>query len=145
MIETRLLRPGDEALALEVFSLMRRVFGDQEAQLPTAYATQLLSSAQFLCVAGSIDGRLCGGATGHLLPVTRVEETELFIYDLAVTEPERRKGVGRAIVNAMIDEARARGAMVAFVPADNDDEHALRFYERLGGVGAPVTIFTFEH
>ena len=30
-----------------------------------------------------------------------------------------------------------------FVPADNDDTHALDFYRAIGGVPAPVTMFTF--
>jgi len=30
-----------------------------------------------------------------------------------------------------------------FVPADEDDAHALDFYRALGGVASPVTFFTF--
>jgi aminoglycoside 3-N-acetyltransferase I len=39
--------------------------------------------------------------------------------------------------------AAAAGITVAFVPADNEDVHALDFYSALGGIPAPVTIFTF--
>ena len=31
-----------------------------------------------------------------------------------------------------------------FVPADNDDQHALAFYTAIGGEAAPVTIFSFR-
>lgn len=30
-----------------------------------------------------------------------------------------------------------------FVPADDEDTHALDFYQAIGGLGTPVTIFTF--
>jgi aminoglycoside 3-N-acetyltransferase I len=32
---------------------------------------------------------------------------------------------------------------VAFVPADVEDDHAVAFYQALGGAAAPVTMFTF--
>jgi aminoglycoside 3-N-acetyltransferase I len=46
-------------------------------------------------------------------------------------------------VAALRTEAARAGITVAFVPADNDDTHALDFYRAIGGVPAPVTIFTF--
>jgi aminoglycoside 3-N-acetyltransferase I len=42
------------------------------------------------------------------------------------------------------EEAARAGIETLFVPADDEDEHALDFYRALGGVPAPVTIFTFE-
>ena len=40
-------------------------------------------------------------------------------------------------------ETEAEQARRLQIPPDNDDRHALEFYRRLGGVAAPVTIFTF--
>ena len=31
-----------------------------------------------------------------------------------------------------------------FVPADDEDVHALVFYRAVGGAAAPVTVFTFD-
>ena len=36
------------------------------------------------------------------------------------------------------------GVLIAVVPADVEDDHAVAFYEALGGQAAPVTMFTFE-
>jgi aminoglycoside 3-N-acetyltransferase I len=47
------------------------------------------------------------------------------------------------LVAALREAAAAEGIHVAFVPADNEDTHALDFYRAIGGVPAPVTIFTF--
>lgn len=49
----------------------------------------------------------------------------------------------RALVAALRAQAAQQGIGVVFVPADNDDTHALDFYHALGGTAAPVTIFTF--
>ena len=76
--------------------------------------------------------------------MTRTEEHELFIYDIAVAPARQRLGLGRRLVGALLDEGQRRGIAVSFVPADNEDDHALEFYRAIGGEAAPVTIFTFE-
>jgi aminoglycoside 3-N-acetyltransferase I len=43
------------------------------------------------------------------------------------------------------DGAAARGIRVLFVPAENDDLHALDFYRALGGTPSQVTVFTFAY
>ena len=40
--------------------------------------------------------------------------------------------------------AAAEGIGVVFVPADDEDTHALDFYRAMGGEPQPVTIFTFD-
>jgi len=144
MITTKLLAPGDEVLAGEMFELMNVVFDAEPVTLDPGYIATLLRSEAFMALAGFIDGRLAGGATAHVLPMTRDQSSELFVYDIAVRESDQRKGIGRRILQDLLAQAAARGVTVAFVPADNEDEHALRFYERLGGAAAPVTIYTFE-
>jgi aminoglycoside 3-N-acetyltransferase I len=47
------------------------------------------------------------------------------------------------LVDALRRDAATLSITVAFVPADDDDRHALDFYRALGGVPAAVTIFTF--
>ena len=76
--------------------------------------------------------------------MTTMESPELFIYDIAVRPDYQRQGIGRALMTALRQAAAAEGIADLFVPADNDDRHALEFYRRLGGVAAPVTIFTFS-
>jgi GNAT superfamily N-acetyltransferase len=51
------------------------------------------------------------------------------IGDLFVTEPARRSGTGRALVEAVIDNLRARGATHLLLGANLE---SLSFYERLG-------------
>jgi aminoglycoside 3-N-acetyltransferase I len=68
----------------------------------------------------------------------------MFIYDLAVHPLNQRRGVGRRLVRELRRLAAARGMSVAWVPADNEDEHALEFYRAIGGAASPVTIFTFS-
>jgi aminoglycoside 3-N-acetyltransferase I len=87
---------------------------------------------------------IIGGVTAHTLPMTRAESSEIFIYDIAVRDDYQRRGVGRHLMTTLREGAAALGICNVFVPADNDDIHALNFYQALGGVGSPVTFFTFS-
>ena len=143
-ITVRRLGSSDVALARETLTLMADVFEEPHGSLSDVYVSSLLARETFWVLAALRDGRPIGGVTGHALPMTRDESTELFIYDLAVHPDHQRQGVGRALVETMRAQAATVGIRVTFVPADNDDIHALDFYRALGGEAAPVTIFTFE-
>jgi aminoglycoside 3-N-acetyltransferase I len=114
-------------------------------ELTAAYVASLLERADFWAMAALEDARPIGGINAHVLPMTRSEARELFIYDLAVAPAHQRRGVGRLLVETLCREAAAAGVPVASVPADDEDDHALAFYRALGGEPAPVTIFSFEH
>ena len=59
------------------------------------------------------------------------KRVELMLYEIAVDEPARRKGVGRALVAALTDLASERGCAELFVFADGDDARAQSFYDAL--------------
>jgi len=51
-------------------------------------------------VVAAIDGdEIVGGVTAHELGVTRSEDDELFIYDLAVRPAVQRRGIGRRLLS----------------------------------------------
>lgn len=122
---------------------MARVFDEVAAPLGDAHLSRVLSRPDFWAFAAVDGDRVVGALTAHTLPMTRSESDEIFIYDLAVVPERQRQGIGRRLVEALRAGARAEGVTVTFVPADNDDTHALDFYRAIGGSPAPVTIFTF--
>jgi aminoglycoside 3-N-acetyltransferase I len=130
--------------ARELFLIMAGVFETRAEPLSDRYLTRILGRDDFWVLAASIDGRTVGGLTAHTLPLTRAEVSEVFIYDLAVVSEHQRQGVGRQLVTTLRSLAAAAGVSVVFVPADNEDTHALDFYRAVGGTPAPVTIFTFS-
>jgi aminoglycoside 3-N-acetyltransferase I len=142
-IRVERLTVADVERARVLFAMMARVFETDAEILSDGYLARVLGRDDFWALAASVDGQLVGGLTAHTLPLTRAEVSEIFIYDIAVVPDWQRQGIGRQLMAALRSQAVAAGIAVAFVPADNQDTHALDFYQALGGVPAPVTIFTF--
>lgn len=73
-----------------------------------------------------------GGIAAYELPKYEQARSEIYIYDLAVAAPHRRKGIATALIDELKKIAAARGAWVMFVQADRADEPAIALYSRLG-------------
>ena len=135
----------ERSLGHTLFRTIAGVFEEEPGAqpLPDAYVEQLLSRTDFWALAAVIGDDVVGGLTAHTLPMTRSAASEVFIYDLAVQPAHQRKGIGRALVNELRTHAAAAGIATVFVPAENEDTHALDFYRAIGGEPAAVTFFTF--
>jgi ribosomal protein S18 acetylase RimI-like enzyme len=59
--------------------------------------------------------------------------TEMLLYELAVDEPFRRRGIGRALTAALEALARERACYGMFVLADDDNAAAQATYASAGG------------
>jgi len=153
-MRTYRLSSADVALGRRLFALLVEVFDEpgptsalnppEPAQLSDAYLQKLLANDGFWAFAGFVGEELVGGLTAHTLPMTRAESAEVFIYDLAVHADYQRQGVGRALVRSLLDAAAEQGIREVFVPADNEDTHALDFYRAVGGQASAVTFFAFS-
>ena len=64
--------------------------------------------------------------------------TEGDIQTIAVTESARGHGLGRTIMQALISEARKRGARLIFLEVRADNPGAQHLYERLGFIEVGV-------
>jgi ribosomal protein S18 acetylase RimI-like enzyme len=69
--------------------------------------------------------------------------TEMFLYELAVDEPVRRRGIGAALVRALEALARERGCYGMWVGVEPDNTAALRTYAR-AGAGPPAPHVSVE-
>ena len=138
------LTSGDEARAHELFALMASVFEADAAVASDDYVRRLLARDDFWAVVALDADEVIGGITAYVLPMTRAQANELFIYDVAVRVDKQRMGVGRALMDELLTLAAASGIQVSFVAAENEDAHAVEFYRAVGGAESAVTFFTFE-
>lgn len=66
------------------------------------------------------------------------------LYELEVLEHARGYGHGRALVEALLDEARARGHMRMWVLTDDDNQAAKRLYAAMGANEISRLMYVWE-
>lgn len=133
-------RVGRDELTLmdDLLGLFGEVFGQPDVygnQRPgAAYMRRLLGGDTFVALVAEQDGVVVGGLAAYELIKFEQERSEMYIYDLAVAETCRRRGVATALIEALKGIAAARGAWVIYVQADTgpEDEAAIALYSRLG-------------
>jgi len=135
-VELRLLAADD----IDLFRHMQRLFAtafDDPASYASRrpsddYVRRWLASDSHIALVAVAGGEVVGALAAYVLEKFEQERSEVYVYDLAVAESERRLGVATALLRALQPVAKARGAWVTFVQADYGDEPAIRLYESLG-------------
>jgi aminoglycoside 3-N-acetyltransferase I len=135
-VTTRVLGPNDVGTLREVLGVFGSAFEDRETYLTKQpddqYLQRLLSGETFLAIAALSDARVIGGLAGYVLPKFEQARSEFYIYDLAVAEGHRRRGVATALIETLKTLAAERGIQVIFVQADHGDDPAVALYTKLG-------------
>ena len=135
-VSFRTLGPGDAALMRSVLSMFGEAFHEVEtyrdAQPSTGYLERLLGRDTFIAVAAVEGDRVVGGVAAYVLPKFERERSEIYIYDLAVAQTHRRRGIATAMIAELQRFAALRRASVIFVQADYGDAPAIALYTKLG-------------
>ncbi len=99
-----------------------------------AYADALLARAETVLLVAEGEGKMVGALAAYVLPKFEQARSEVYIYDLAVAESCRRRGVATALIEALRRIAREIGAWMVYVQADTapEDEPARALYGKLG-------------
>ena len=112
-----------------------------QAQPDDAYLAGLLGRDTFLAVAAFEDDTVVGGLAAYVLPKFEQARSEVYLYDLAVAETRRRRGIATALIAELRRVAATRGAWVVFVQADYGDDPAVALYT---GLGTPEDVMHFD-
>lgn len=104
-----------------------------QSALPSdEYLRALLDDPTLIPLVAIEDGSVVGGLAAYVLRKFEQERREIYIYDLAVLESHRRRGIATGLINKLREIARGIGAYVIYVQADPPDEPAVKLYESLG-------------
>ncbi|QHY95578.1 putative acetyltransferase [Streptomyces sp. S4.7] len=95
------------------------------------WAERFLAAPGHLMLIAYVEGAPVGFVSGieMLHPDKGVE---MFLYELSVGEPYRRRGIGRALTEALAEIARERGCYDMWVGVDTDNDPALATYRAAG-------------
>src|SRR5271156_3199793 len=136
-MQIRRLLPADAALyrdiRLEGLRLSPEAFGStferENAQTPEWFAQRLGNSDMF----GAFDGGEIVGTAGLLFGAGRKEEHKGRLVGMYVRPNSRKSGVGRRLVEAILEFARPRIEIVQLAVV-SENHKAIRLYASLGFV-----------
>ena len=135
------LSASDLAILKSLLKVFGRAFQEvstyQDAVPSDAYLQALLAKPHFIALVATHADQVVGGLAAYELEKFERDRREIYIYDLAVAEEHRRKGLATNLIKALQRIAKTRNAYVIFVQADREDEPAIRLYESFGKRESP--------
>ena len=132
-LDIRHLGPGDDNAVLAAGALF------DGPPLPDASHRFLREPSHHLLIAYDGDGRPLGFVSG--VEMTHPDKgTEMFLYELGVEELARHRGIGRALVEALVALARKRGCRGMWTGTESDNTAALATYSSAGATASEGTV-----
>jgi aminoglycoside 3-N-acetyltransferase I len=120
----------------ELNRLFSNAFRDSQtycSQPPSdGYVRGLLADPHVIVLVALVGAEVAGGLVAYELRKFERERSEIYLYDLAVAEPVRRRGIASALLERLCGMAAERGASSLFVQADYVDGPAISLYEKFG-------------
>lgn len=126
--------------AVPVLKSLLKLFGEAFGEPDTYqgavpnddYLQTLLQKKHIIALVAMGGNEVVGGLVAYELEKFEQDRREIYIYDLAVSEQHRRKGIATGLIHELRRIAKGRGAYVIFVQADQGDTPAIKLYESLG-------------
>ncbi len=130
------LGPDDLAIMDQLLDLFGEAFGEREtyggARPSPKYQRCLLGDPGFVALVNIEGDEVTGALVAYELRKFEQERSEFYIYDLAVAEHARRRGIATALIKRLTEIAADQRGYVVFVQADYGDDAAIALYEKLG-------------
>jgi GNAT superfamily N-acetyltransferase len=127
-------RPEDWEAVAELLRQLGRPAAlgtDDEEELRDVYA-EFLARSDATALVAEADGRVVGFCDLLFLPRLNFAGPQAWIPDLVVTEGERGRGIGAALLSHAEDVARDRGCWSVFLSSANWRTRSHDFYRREG-------------
>lgn len=135
-IDIRVLSAEEHPILRAALDLFGRAFDEIDAysgqQPDDDYLRRLLASPGFVAIVALAGDTVVGALAGYVLPKFERVRSEFYIYDLAVAEDHRRRGIATAMIQSLRQLATERGIYMIYVQADYGDDPAVTLYTQLG-------------
>lgn len=133
------------ALSVDDEGLLRDVADLFDHPLDPAAARAYLADERHHLLVAFVDDRPVGFVTAVELLHPDKPRPEMFLYELGVAEELRRRGVGTALVAALVDLCHRRGCGELFVLTEPSNEAAVALYAKARGTREPdAVMFTWD-
>lgn len=143
--ETKRLTNQDISAFESLVNLFNSIFEEPQTNIQSeANLVKLLNNEKFIALATFSGNEVIGGLTAYEIPMYYSENSEIFLYDMAVKEEYQRMGVGKQLITSLKEHCIGNGIKTFFVLAHAEDEHAIEFYHSTGGKSEKVVNFLYE-
>ncbi len=93
---------------------------------------QFLADRNCMLIVAVEDGAVLGTLDGYALRRPHARRPEFLLYEIDVVAEHRRRGIGRALIDAFADEARRRDAENIWVLTHRSNDAAAALYRACG-------------
>ncbi len=135
-IQVHHLGPADVGLLHGLNAVFAEAFEDARTYLDAPpsddYCRQVLGRDHVIVLVARVQEAVVGGLVAYELFKLERARSEIYIYDLAVAEAHRRRGIATRLIGQLRAIAQQRGAWVVYVQADYGDDPAIALYDKLG-------------
>lgn len=132
--QIRQLSATDNLAMNSLLTVFAEAFDDEESynsRRPSSdYLQSLLGSRNFIALVAEKSDEVVGGIAAYVLQKFEQERSEIYLYDLAVSQHHRRQGIAELMISELLSIAVERGISVIFVQADEGDEPAIALYSK---------------
>jgi len=125
-VQIRLLSTGDESL------LRQAARQHLDRNWPLARCARALADPDFVALAAIESGAPVSLAYGYVLD--RLHQVDLLLYSIDVAQSHHRRGIGRAMLEALKTLCLERGYAEMWVLTNASNAAAMRLYASAGGV-----------
>ena len=137
MTAVRLLGPGDAAV------LDRVAEGVFDNPIDPRWRAEFFADPRHH-LAVAIDGDLVVGMASAVHYVHPDKPPELWVNEVGVAPAYRSRGIGRALLEALLQRGKELGCAEAWLGAEPENAAARRLYLAAGGEEEPMVMFTFR-
>ena len=134
----------DLATFISLIELFNTVFEEEANMGSAANSLGLLNNNHFIVLAARVENEVAGGLTAYELPMYYSDQSEIFLYDLAVKPEYQRMGIGKSLMQNLKEHCIKNGIKEFFVMAHEEDEQAIEFYRATGGKSEQVINFLYK-
>ena len=116
----------------ELLSVFSKVFEWEEEKYPSKdYLVKLLENTSFLAIVAKSGIEVIGGLTAYILDSYQEQVSSIYIYDLGVKEEFQNRGVGKSLINFLVEYSKSNNIQDIFVDTEQiDNEDVIAFYRK---------------
>ena len=117
----------------EMLDVFEEVFEwEEKSKVDDNYISNILKNDNFLVLVAKKHNKVVGGLTAHILPNYETGKSMIYIYDLGVKTSFQNRGIGKKLIQYLIDYAKEKNFEEIFVATEQVyNEDAIAFYHKM--------------